>query len=591
MSVREQLDLLEVSGLVRLAEVQPDLAYLFRHALVQEAAYNSLLKQQRRVLHLSIGEALERAAGAHAIEEAAVLARHFDEGEDFGRALQYYVSAGDAAASKFATMESLGHYERALELAQRVNADRVLVCRLWLARGRALEMSGRYAEADTTYGDMELAARERGDAPMELAAAMARATIRSAPTALFDPRVAQELSERALALARSLGDRAAEAKINWNLLLVNRFQGHFERAIDYGTHSASIAREFGLREQLAYTLNDMYQTLIALRRFKEGESVSDEARKLWKELGNVPMLADSLSNAAEIHWIRGQSRRAVVLADEALTISQSIGNLWGQAYGHMVGGFARIELGELGDGLTSLQQAARLGGMSGFVIAEIAGRVMPAMALMQLGALSRAEELAQEAIAVAAARLPVFAASPLLILAGVQRLSGLLSESAATFQRARDRMSDSDKIAVPIVAWEAFELALARGEAQYVLEAAGKQLADNLSAQILCFVPDARYYQARALRQLGRKDEAHTSLVQATLEAKAAESRRSLLPILEELIALEVERGSEAEADRWRGEWREVIDYALAYTRDPELRALLVGRRSKLSGVVGRAAA
>jgi len=425
---------------------------------------------------------------------------------------------------------------------------------------------------------------------MELAAAMARATIHSAPTALFAPSVAQELSERALALAASLGDRAAEAKINWNLLLVNRFQGHFEQAIDYGSRSATIAREFGLREQLAYTLNDMYQTLMALRRFEEGESVSAGARTLWKELGNLPMLADSLSNASEIHWIRGQSRRAVALADEALAISQSTGNLWGQAYGHMVGGFARIELGELGEGLISLQQAAQLGGMSGFVIAEIAGRVMPAMVLMQLGALRRAEELAEEALAVAAARLPVFGASPLLILAGIQRRRGQLNESAATYQRARDRMSDSDKIAVPIVAWEAFELALARGEAQYVLEGAGKQLADNLSAQILCFVPDARYYQARALRHLGQIDEAHASLVQAYLEAKEAESRRSLLPILEALSALEVERGSEAEAGRWLGECRVVIDYALAYTRDPELRGLLVERRSRLSYVAGQPA-
>jgi tetratricopeptide (TPR) repeat protein len=586
MSVREQLDVLEVSGLVRLAKAQPDLAYLFRHALVQEAAYNSLLKQQRRVLHLSVGEALERAAGERATEIAAVLARHFDEGEDFGRALQYYVSAGDAASRKFATMESLTHYERAIQLAQLLEADRALVVRLWLARGRALEMTGRYVEADATYVNMEKDASKRGDAPTELAAAMARATIHSAPTALFNSIVGQELSERALALARSLGDRASEAKINWNLLLVSRFSGHFEQAIVYGRRSATLAREFGLREQLAYTLNDRYQTLIILKRFEEGQSVSEEARTLWKELGNLPLLADSLSNAAEVYWIRGQSRRAVVLADEALTISQSIGNLWGQSYGRLVAGFARMELGELGEGILLLQEAAQLGAMSGFVIAEIVGRVMPAMMLMQLGALSRAEKLAQEALAVVAARLPVFGAAPLLVLAGVQRRRGQLSESEATLQRARDNMSDMDKISNPMFSWEAFESALAFGEAQHVLESAGKQLAEALASQTLSMVPVTRYYQACAMRQLGQNDEAHSSLVQAFLEAKAAESRRSLLPILEALIELEMERGSESEAHRWRGELREVIDYALAHTRDPELRELLIGRQPKISSAV-----
>ena len=60
MNISSQLNMLEISGLIRLVQAQPELEYLFRHALVQETAYGSLLKQDRKRLHLAVGTALEK---------------------------------------------------------------------------------------------------------------------------------------------------------------------------------------------------------------------------------------------------------------------------------------------------------------------------------------------------------------------------------------------------------------------------------------------------------------------------------------------------------------------------------------------------
>ena len=54
-----QIETLEAKGLIRVASHRPELEYLFRHWLVQDAAYGSLLKQERRDLHRQVGEALE----------------------------------------------------------------------------------------------------------------------------------------------------------------------------------------------------------------------------------------------------------------------------------------------------------------------------------------------------------------------------------------------------------------------------------------------------------------------------------------------------------------------------------------------------
>ena len=60
MPLDTQLNMLESSGLIRLAATRPDLEYIFRHALMQDAAYQSLPKGTGMQLHAAVGEALER---------------------------------------------------------------------------------------------------------------------------------------------------------------------------------------------------------------------------------------------------------------------------------------------------------------------------------------------------------------------------------------------------------------------------------------------------------------------------------------------------------------------------------------------------
>src|SRR5215475_14192833 len=97
MNLISQLNTLESSGLIRLLRAQPELEYLFHHALVQDAAYSSLLKQDRRRLHLAVGEALERLYPGQCDELAAILAYHFGKAEIHEKAILYLTLAGDQA--------------------------------------------------------------------------------------------------------------------------------------------------------------------------------------------------------------------------------------------------------------------------------------------------------------------------------------------------------------------------------------------------------------------------------------------------------------------------------------------------------------
>jgi hypothetical protein len=116
VTVETQLDTLEAKGLIRLAAYQPELEYLFRHWLVQDAAYESLLKQERRELHRLVGEAIETLYPERRKELAGILAMHFDAAGDADKAIGYHVAAGGYALERNAITEAYGAFDRAAAL-------------------------------------------------------------------------------------------------------------------------------------------------------------------------------------------------------------------------------------------------------------------------------------------------------------------------------------------------------------------------------------------------------------------------------------------------------------------------------------------
>ncbi len=116
MNLMNDLGTLESAGLIQVAKVEPDLEYLFRHSLVQDAAYASLLESDRKRLHQAVGDAIERLYPERKKELSAILAYHFKESGQDERALGYFIVAGDEALAVFANQEAELQYRHALEL-------------------------------------------------------------------------------------------------------------------------------------------------------------------------------------------------------------------------------------------------------------------------------------------------------------------------------------------------------------------------------------------------------------------------------------------------------------------------------------------
>jgi tetratricopeptide (TPR) repeat protein len=123
VSARADLGSLEATGLIQIAALQPELEYLFRHALVQEAAYASLLKQDRRTLHLAAAEAILALHPERERELAGIIAMHLEHAGETTRAGRYMILAGEHALERFANRESIAFFNRAAELAGDAQPD------------------------------------------------------------------------------------------------------------------------------------------------------------------------------------------------------------------------------------------------------------------------------------------------------------------------------------------------------------------------------------------------------------------------------------------------------------------------------------
>ncbi|HVN84546.1 MAG TPA: adenylate/guanylate cyclase domain-containing protein, partial [Candidatus Binatia bacterium] len=99
----------------------PELAYMFKHALTHDVAYESLLLQRRKQLHHTIGDAIEELYIDRLTEYWETLAHHYLRAEAWDKAFDYLVKAGDKARLAFANHEAVEFYQQALDVASRLD--------------------------------------------------------------------------------------------------------------------------------------------------------------------------------------------------------------------------------------------------------------------------------------------------------------------------------------------------------------------------------------------------------------------------------------------------------------------------------------
>jgi tetratricopeptide (TPR) repeat protein len=574
VTLQSDLTALESSGLIRLAQVQPDLEYLFKHALIQDAAYESILKVDRKKLHQLIGEALERLYADRLAEVAPLLADHFDKSDDHARALKYFFLAGDAASAVYANAEAAQHYARALALAKQQTLLSVSLSDLYARYGRVLEFLYQYPRALQLYEEMQHAGQERGDKLLELTSLTTRITLFSTPTPLFDTARGRELFEPALALARELSDRRVEAKILWTRMLNNYFSGDFKGGIVYGEQALSIAREINDREQIAFALNDLSRAYLSTGAMTRANEVLIEAQALWRELNNRHMLTDSLVSMAEGHLLAGEYETTLRFAQEGIDVARAAQNTWGENFGLSIIAYAHAELGDFDRALDCFEKSVRAGLDLNIqflwgVVADLA------LLYSELGVPQRGIALLNEVEDKAQS-------SPAYLYAWTLGGFVLLYIQQGDFARAEQAWQKAQTVYDPeyffgfapfLMGLADCYLSLAQHKDHEAILASEKMIVLMERFNASGYIVEALSVKARALAHQGRLLEAVDVFSEARERADKLTARRILWKVLLWWSQVEGQRGDAAEAQKLLAESRNVLNYVLDHLTIPDLRA------------------
>jgi tetratricopeptide (TPR) repeat protein len=114
--IDESLTGLERTDLIRTQSLQPELEYIFKHALTQEVVYNGLLKKERQEIHEKIGFAMEELFRDRLHEYYETLAYHFKEGQSLQKAVEYLIKAGEKSRNRYSLEEANLYYQEAFNL-------------------------------------------------------------------------------------------------------------------------------------------------------------------------------------------------------------------------------------------------------------------------------------------------------------------------------------------------------------------------------------------------------------------------------------------------------------------------------------------
>jgi len=352
--IRERTDdfLRELTALELILErrLYPELAYMFKHALTQDVAYDSLLVQRRRELHALVGRAIEELYGDRVTEHHEMLAHHFSKAEDWPRALDYLIKAAEKASQAFGLRQALALYGDALVAAGHLE-DRVPAATLIAIHRARADLFWGLGEFVNSRDEAERLVALTGRLHDRPAEAGALVQVASALQWIEDFPTAHERVREAIEIAEAVGAQGPLAGGLYIRGYMNAVNGRLDVAETDLGRALEIGRSMGDANRQALVLH-----LIALKRgwqgqFRESLVLGDEGIRLARQHRlAIPLLRCLWNQGIACHEMGHHDRALAVLA-EGLALAEKLGDdAYISRYLNTVG-FVRIDCGDFAAGI------------------------------------------------------------------------------------------------------------------------------------------------------------------------------------------------------------------------------------------------
>jgi tetratricopeptide (TPR) repeat protein len=341
----------------------PRAVYMFKHALVQEAAYESVLRSVRRQTHQRILQVLEAQFPVTVATQPTLLAHHALRGELWNQALAYFRQAGEQAMARSAYREAVAAFEQALVAVQHLPESPdtlVQAIDLRLDLRSALWPLGDLGQIFVALQDAAALAETLGD-PHRLG--WVSAYLLAHFLQACEPYRALEAGQRALAMATDLGDVGLTVTVQHFLGYVYRSLGDYCRALEFHRNNLACFHGTMLQERFA----------------------------LLEIASMAPFYYGIVFSLAEC----GAFAEGRTLAEEGVRIAEAAGQLYSRVVAYWAVGFQALGQGDLSQAIPVLEQALHLAQEAHIQLAvpwvaaplgaayALAGRTVDALSLLE----------------------------------------------------------------------------------------------------------------------------------------------------------------------------------------------------------------
>jgi len=467
--------------------------YFFKHALIQDTAYQSLLKSKRQQLHQEIAQVLEARFPETKDTQPELLAHHYTEASLITQAVPYWQQAGQRAIQRSANMEAIGHLTKGLELIKAFpdtpeRAQQELMLQLTLSNPLTVTKGYVAPEVKAIYTRALELCRQLGEPPQLFVALMGLSTFHQLRA---EYQIARKLREQCLRLAQKVQDPTRLMWAHNTLGLTFFFLGeialtleHLEQGIalyDQQKHNPLVSG--ALSDPGMGSLSYVAQALWLLGYPDQALKRSHEALTLAQEISHPYSLAYALNFTANLYQFR-RERQAVQGQTEALLVlAREQGFPVWLAWGTILQGWVLAEQGQEEEGIAHIRQGLASWRATGSAVWQPYFLALLAEAYWKVGQAEEGLTLLAEALVV------VDKTGERYYEAELYRLRGELTLAQSSVQGLESRVKEAE---------ECFLKAL---------DIARKQQAKSLELR-------AATSLARLWQQQGKSKEAHQMLAE-----------------------------------------------------------------------------
>jgi class 3 adenylate cyclase len=356
------LERLVGSGLVSPHGTPPDATYRFKHALVRDAAYGTMLSSRRRQLHASIAKAMVERFATQAESQPEVVARHFTEAGLASEAIDHWLKAGRLAVARSAGREAAASFEQALQLldGQPQARDTLqLGIDVRFEVKNALVQLGEFERIFPRLHEAEHIARTLDD-QKRLALAYGHLCHTHWMGGLLPE--SYRFGQDAIAIAKSLDDDPLQMQINLQLGAACLWGGDYrrgERLLRWAVEWYEKRENDESSSVRAPAAAHFYLTAVLAARgsFRQGALHGQEAIRLAEAEDRPGAIVSAYLYAADLETTRGDFSRSIALLERALALCHQCNLAMLKEATRSRLGYAYGRSGRLAEGIPLLEQA------------------------------------------------------------------------------------------------------------------------------------------------------------------------------------------------------------------------------------------